>query len=148
MRKKKQVVIDSSVIVKWLSSFNEEHLEQADQILTDAQLGKIEMISCELAKYEVANALLKGRSLDLPQAKSSLATLYNLPISFISEDRESAQTSYEIGKQLNISYYDATFLSLAKKLGGILITDNLKHQGKTTDVKVIPLAKYSIKVIK
>ena len=54
-----------------------------------------------------------------------------------------AVTAYKLGYRLEITYYDAIFLSSAKKLRGALITDNIKHQAKTNEVKVIPLAEYS-----
>lgn len=70
------VVIDSSIIIKWLNKINEQRLDRADQILTDAQTGKIAL------------------------------------------------------------------LALARQEDAALVTDNPKHQGKSKDVKVIPLADY------
>ncbi len=53
-----------------------------------------------------------------------------------------AESTYKIGQELNITYYDASFLSVAQQLGASLVTDNIKHQGKSTKVKVIPLKDY------
>lgn len=138
----KRIVLDSSVIIKWLSSQDENHLEQADRILKDTQKGKVELFTSELSKYEVANALLKGKSLPLTQARASLATLYQIPLTFISETVELAKETYKIASELGITYYDATFLSLAKRLKATLITDNPKHQAQAKGVKVIALKDY------
>lgn len=138
----KKVVVDSSVIVKWVSSQDEKHLKQADKILQDAQTGKIEVYSADLARYEVGNALLKGKGLELPQAYVLLGTVYSLPVIFVDQTEEMAKMSYEIAQQSGMTYYDATFLSVAKTIDGILVTDNIKHQSKFTSVKVIPLGKY------
>lgn len=43
---------------------------------------------------------------------------------------------------LGITYYDASFLSLAEQLGAVLVTENVKHQVKSSQVKVIPLKDY------
>ena len=53
-----------------------------------------------------------------------------------------AELTYKTGQELNITFYDASFLSVAEQLGATLVTDNVKHQGKSTKVKVIPLKDY------
>jgi len=138
----KKIALDSSVVIKWLSSQDENHLEQADKILKDTQKGQIELFSAELSKYEVANALLKGKSLPPTQARAALATLHRIPLAFISETEDLAKETYKIATELRITYYDATFLSLAKKLKATLITDNPKHQGRAKGVKVVALKDY------
>jgi len=47
-----------------------------------------------------------------------------------------------MAKEEKITYYDASFIALAQQENAIFITDNTKHQGKTSEVKVIPLSKY------
>lgn len=136
------VTIDSSVITKWLSQDKEKYLKEADKILENAQAGRIILVSPELAKYEVGNILLFSKKLSLEQAKIVLAKFYNLPLSFIVESEELAKETFSLAESLKITYYDASFISLAKKYNAALITDNIKHQGKTSGVKVIPLAKY------
>ena len=136
------IVIDSSIIIKWLSVDKEKYLEEADKILKDAQNGKIILISPELAKYEVGNVLLFGKKLSSEQAKIVLSKFYSLPLSFIIESEELAKKTFSLAENLKITYYDASFLSLAKKRSAILVTDNIKHQGKVSEIKVIPLSKY------
>lgn len=138
----RKLVVDSSVIVKWVSSQNEKNISQADKILKDAQRGEVEIYTSELAKFEVGNALLKGKALDLPQAYASLGTVYSLPIIFVSETEDLARMSYALGQKLNITYHDASFLAMSKLYNAALITDNPKHQQRTGSIKVIPLARY------
>lgn len=139
---KKRIVVDSSVIVKWINTQEEKNIDRADKILHDAQEEKIEIYTSELAKYEVGNALLKRKQLQLPQAYASLGTAYALPVTFVSETEDLANESYKIGQDLKITYYDASFLSLSKKYKATLVTDNIKHQEKLSDIKVVPLSKY------
>ena len=136
------IVIDSSIIIKWLNVDKEKYLEEADKILKDAQNGSITLISPELAKYEVGNVLLFGKKLSSEQAKIVLSKFYSLPLSFIIESEELAKKTFSLAENLKITYYDASFLSLAKKRSAILVTDNIKHQGKVSEIKVIPLSKY------
>lgn len=139
---KGKVVCDSSLIVKWISAQDELRLEQANQVLNDARENKIELLAPELAKYEVGNALLAGKRIKFTNVKISLATLYSLPIKFIPESSIQAETTYQFGEQSQITYYDASFISLAKQLDATLVTDNPKHQAKVKGVRVINLKDY------
>lgn len=137
-----RVIVDSSVIVKWLNTTDEQYVEEANNLLNDALNRKVELLAPELAKYEVGNVLLKGKQLTSQEAYISLATVHALPISFIPDSEELAKETYAQAYTNNITYYDASFLALAKHHNGNLITENIKHQGKSTTVKVIPLKDY------
>lgn len=137
----KNVVVDTSVTVKLLNSQQEQYIKQANKVLLDAQEGKISLLAPELSKYEIGNAIWK-KKLEMPFAQDTIKTAYYLPIQFIKETYELAYQTYEIAIKSNITYYDASFIALAKKYGATLITDNIKHQGKVSDIKVTPLSKY------
>ena len=124
-----KVIIDSSVAVKWINSQNEDLLKQADKILKDLQDKKIEIIMPELAKYEIGNALL-NKGMNLIETQTVLEKFYEIPIIFVVEDNNLAKKTIGIAKSFNITYYDAAFLALTQKIGGVLITDNPKHQKK------------------
>lgn len=138
----RKVVIDSSVIVKWLNQQNEKHLSQAESLLNAVRTQELELLVPELAKYETGNALLVTKKLSQDQAKEALELFFSLPITFVPETREMAESTYEIGLEFNITYYDASFLSLAKQFNAVLVTDNIKHQGRAKDIKVISLQNY------
>ncbi len=136
------IVIDSSIMVKWLNQKNEDDIDKADKILDDTRKGDVELIAPELAKYEVCNVLLKGKLLSSKEANLLIETLFSLPITFIAETEDLAGHTYSIAFDHGITYYDAAFISLAKQYGAALITENIKHQGKAKDVKVIALKDY------
>ena len=138
-----QVVVDSSVTVKWINQIDEELLDQADTLLKDVQLGSINLIAPELSKYEIGNALIR-KNLELPQAYESLGTVYQLPITFLPESEELARETYKIAQEYKVTYYDASFMALAEQQNTILVTDNIKHQGKSSKIKVIPLKDYKL----
>ncbi|OGD96015.1 hypothetical protein A3A48_00050 [Candidatus Curtissbacteria bacterium RIFCSPLOWO2_01_FULL_37_9] len=138
----KKLVIDSSVIVKWLSQQDEDHIIQANKVLNDVKKGKIELFAPELAKYEVANAILTGKGIMPSNVKISLATLFSAPIQFVSETIELAESSYKFAYESGITYYDASFASLANLLDAPLVTDNPKHQAKVKGIETIPLKDY------
>lgn len=136
------LVTDTSVFVKWLNQDNEQHLENADKILEEVKTGSIEIIVPELVKYELGNVLLKGKQLTPDQAYISLATAYSLPVTFVTESQQQANETYKLAHNLGLSYYDASFMSLAKQYDATLVTDNIKDQGKDSSIKVVALKDY------
>ena len=136
------IVVDSSVIIKWISQDNEKHLDKVDKILEDAQKNKILLITPELARYEIGNVLLFGKNLSLEQAKIALTEFYKLPVSFIPESEELSKETFKLAFNLKITYYYASFLALAKLYNAILVTDNTKHQGRNSNIKVTALTDY------
>lgn len=131
-----KVVVDTSVITKWLNQNNENDVDMADRIMESALRGEVELVAPELSKYEYGNVLLRSKQLTPKEAYVSLGTAYLLPINFVSESEELARETFTIAFSLGITYYDASFLSLAKKYDAVLVTENIKHQGKTKDIKV------------
>jgi predicted nucleic acid-binding protein len=139
----KKYIVDSSVIVKLLNTTDEENIEAANNLLSDALRGNAELIAPELSKYEVGNVLLKSKKLNPPESDISFTTLYSLPITFITESEQLAKETFLLAYRHTITYYDASFLALAKLCNATLVTENIKHQGKSSDISVIPLKEYS-----
>lgn len=132
-----KVVIDTSVIVKWFS--REEGTEGALSYLERLQKGEIEIFLPELLKYELGNALVKGKNLGAKELNEALEVFYGLPLTFVSEDLDNAKESGKLARQLKITYYDAVFLSLAKSLRASLLTANPRHQRKIKGIKILSL---------
>lgn len=135
------VVVDSSVIIKWLNTKDEENIAEAEKVLKDAQAGKIQLFAPEIFRYEIGNALL-SKKLKQAEAFDTLGTAYDLPVTAVGEVKELAFESYKLAQTYDITYYDASFVSLAKQTNAALVTANPKHQAKVKDVKVVPLKDY------
>lgn len=136
------LIIDTSVAVKWLNHDNEKNIDIADKIMADAKNGKVDLLAPELIKYEIGNVLLFSKKISVKDVEYLLKIFYSLPITFIAESEELAKMTYVLASNLGITYYDASFLSVAKQYNATLITENIKHQGKSRDVKVTSLRDY------
>lgn len=134
-----QAVIDTSVVVKWLNKENEKHVKKAEILLELIIEENLEVFLPELSKYELGNVLLKSKKLSSKEAEIALGAFYSMPITFITESEDISITTYNIAYKNNITYYDASFLTLAKLYGITLITENIKHQGKDNSINVISL---------
>ncbi len=136
------LVVDTSVIIKWLNQDQEDLIAQADKILLDVQQGSVTLIAPGLAKYEVGNVLLRGKNLSAAQAKTVLAIFYKLPLTFIEDTEMLARETCKLAADASITYYDASFMALADQYDATLVTDNMKHQGKSKSIKVKSLKTY------
>lgn len=139
--KTNKFVVDTSVIVKWLVTDNELHVNKAEKLLRDATSGKIILLAPALARYELGNSILK-RKMEIPFAFDSLATSYKSPVNYITETEDLALLTYRMASEYNVTYYDASFVALARDEGATLVTDNPKHQAKIKEVKVVTLKDY------
>lgn len=137
-----KIVVDSSVILKWLYREDEKYLDQADLLLKNTVEDKVKLLAPELAKYEVGNVLLVAKKLPKNKGKEALETFYSLPIQYVSQSEDLSKESFLIGSNIKITFYDSSFIALAKQENAKLVTDNPKHQQKFPGVKVIPLSKY------
>lgn len=135
-----KLILDSSVIFKWLNLQDEKLVEEAREILKKLQNNKIKIYVPELTKYEVGNALWK-RKLTLAETIFDLEIFYDFPLEFVSLDLPLSKRTSEIALENNITFYDASFIAVAEKLGANLVTENSKHQrsGIRTKIKIIPL---------
>lgn len=138
----KVLVVDTSVIIKWLNYVNEKRLKQAHRLLDHLEDGVLDIVVPDLIKYEVGNALLKGKQLQLVEAQDALDAFDQLPLRIISLESNQLIDVYELGYRSNITFYDASFLYLAQLYRTSLVTDNPKHQKKVKGVRVIPLDSY------
>lgn len=141
MRQLGSVVVDSSVIVKWITAEKENLLSEADKLLKDAQREQLDIVSPTLAVYEAGNAI-RFKKFSQTEKIICLENLYSLPIKYYTSNFEEAQLAIKIALEHKITYYDAVFIVLAQKLDSPLITANPKHQKRFPGVKVIPLEKY------
>lgn len=123
----KQLVVDSSVIIKWFN--DEEGSEEAGKILEEIRTGETVVYCPELAKYEVTNALIKGKGLRGKKVRTILKGFYEIPILYVPDQLELANRAARLAVSRGITYYDAVFEALAKGRKIKLITANPKHQG-------------------
>lgn len=136
------LIIDTSVAVKWLNQDHEKNIDKADKILEDAKDGKVELFAPELLKYELGNALLFGKKISIEDIDDLLYIFNSLPITFVTENKILAKDTYDLAFNLGVTYYDASFMSLAKQNDAILVTENIKHQGKSKEIIVKSLQEY------
>lgn len=138
----RRYVCDTSVLLKWFNQENERHADQSQALLDDWISGEVEITTCDLAVFELANALHKGKGVSALEVKEAMGRLFDLPLELRSTDRSLAEMTAELASEYDLTSYDACFLAVARLEGCQLITDNVRHHGRVKDGTVLKLEDY------
>jgi predicted nucleic acid-binding protein len=108
------MVMDSSVFIKWFSKDKEGDMDNAVSIL-ESLTNKDIIIACpEIAIYELANVLYYKPDLDYERIKIALEQFLNLGIEFIKLFKDLILDANKIRHDLDITFYDSSYLAVAK----------------------------------
>jgi predicted nucleic acid-binding protein len=134
-----EIVIDSSVITALVTP------EQYSDWVSNKIAEYDDFHALDLNYYEVANAI-KYKKSDKFDAKDTLKAFNQateiLDLSAVHSFSEVINNALAIANELNITAYDAAFLSLAQKLDTPLLTLDLKLVKKLEDTKYFNLMEY------
>lgn len=120
------LVIDSSVVVKWL--FLETLNEQALAVRQDWEFSIVNLIAPDLMLVEVGNIVWKKQRLGLiseEEGTSAIADLLALEIPTV-EPRNILPRAYSLARLFDRTVYDAIYLALAEEIGARFITADLR----------------------
>ena len=137
-------VVDTSIVVKWFNTKDENFVSQAQRLLHDAQLEEISLFTPDLAVYELSNALLKGKKLAAAEVYEGFTKLLALPVAIVSYSTAIVLRAASFAEQYNLSVYDATFLAFAAIKRCPLITENVRHQGIVKEIEVMHIKDYPL----
>lgn len=120
------IVIDTSVAAKW---FLPEPLSvEADAVLEQVRLGRLQLSSPDLMVYEFANILWKRQErgeISSSQAGDIMSDFERLPIELVPADVLGAE-SLKIACITGCTAYDGAFVALAAGLKSSLLTADRK----------------------
>jgi len=129
------IVIDASVIVKLAKE--EEGTDRAVSLIEEHTKGKEKIIVPSLLFYEVANALLYAKELKNKEISEFLEILDDLDFEIIELTIKDIIKATVLGREKNITVYDASYLILAQKLGVNFITADLELIKKVKDLNFV-----------
>ena len=106
-----KIVVDTSVLIKWFKTRDEELLKEAQQLLDQIERRRVEVHVPALLLYEVGNILLLKTRLGLTALEAALDGLENLPFVVAPPATPLLKRAVRLGRQLNLTFYDASFLA-------------------------------------
>ena len=136
----KKVVVDCSVAVKWFFTKNELFVSQADQLIKKHLNKKLKILAPELILIELLNVVLVAKKIDLEKAKKIVKTFYKSNLEIKNVDRKQLEQAAFYTNKYEISFYDASYVALAKINNCQLVTDDVKLKNKTK-LKFVKLLK-------
>jgi len=131
-------VVDASIAVKWfLPADKEPEADEARDIM-----GALSLRTTTLAFYEVGNALTIKGQMEPQRVAGSLETIALVcgeAVDMTAADHEEAAL---LTKQHGITFYDASYVAIAKRLGRTVISADrdLLGPGLAVDLKTATLA--------
>ena len=137
MARRREIVLDSSVVVKWFSK--ETKSDEALKILDSYIQGTAELIISEILICEVGNALRYKPDYDTAKWKIALAQLFNLSMNVIHLNENLTNRTGEIAYETKITFYDALPVALAENKKTVCITADEETQYKKLKPKGYPV---------
>src|SRR2546430_1397405 len=106
------VVVDTSVVFKWLREENDRHLSL--KILNDFLDKKLELIAPNIILYELANVLSFKKELTSEIAIEAWDLFVDFNLRVYVPNPNFLAKCIEFSKQYNVSIYDASYAVLAR----------------------------------
>jgi predicted nucleic acid-binding protein len=137
MARCREIVLDSSVVVKWFST--ETKSVEALKLLDAHIQGTVELTISEILICEIGNALRYKPDYDIQKWKTALAQLYNLHMNLTHLTEDLASRTGEIAYEGKVTFYDALPVAIAENRKTICITADEETQYKKLKPKDFPI---------
>ena len=118
------VVLDTSIIFKWLREEDNRHLSL--KILDDFLEGKEEVIAPDIVLYELANVLRFKKELTEEDILTAWEFFTDLKIQIFVPEPQFIKECIKFAKKYGVTVYDASYAVLAKEKKCDLITKDEK----------------------
>lgn len=130
-------VIDSSIIAKWYL-IDEEQIEEALKLRRLHIENKITISAPAFLLLEIGNVFVT-RKLEQKDFDANIEGLLDLQINFLEPDSFTLKNTFGFARQLHLSFYDATYIALAKSLKCDFITADKKLVKAAKTLKFVKL---------
>lgn len=118
-----KVILDASVVIKWF--FNEEGSNQADLYLERLKNQQITIVITPLLYYEVGNTLI-SKKVQKDDSDKIVRQLYSLPFEMKEVDPILFRQIIDIANSFNITFYDASYVTLMRNINCEFVTADKK----------------------
>ena len=115
-------VLDTSVVVKWFSEYNEDDLGESLGLRKAILEGKCSVVVPALMFYELANALRYNPRFDAKDVKTAVNSVMEMGFEVKGIDTETMARAVEIAFKYHTTVYDTYFLALSQTEHEPLVT--------------------------
>ena len=137
MEGNKIIILDTSVLIKWIVD-ETEGMQEAQELKHDHHEGKIKVLMPSISLWEVGNYL--GRKFEAREAAEIFQTFRLSGMEEVQINEKVAHRAFQIMKSApKVSFYDASYHALAIESGGTYITADEKYYQKAKKWRKIQL---------
>lgn len=136
MERCREVVLDSSVVVKWFST--ETKTEEALRLRNLYTQGSLQITVSEVLIAEVANALRYKPDYDTEKLKKAAMSLLGLRFNIAHLTKPIVTRTVEIAYEGKVTFYDALPVAIAEARKTVCITADEETQHKKLHAKGYP----------
>lgn len=134
------IVLDASVILKWI--FRDEDGGENARVYRDKHVSGEEIIAVpDLFFYEMANALVTKTPLATKDVLEAFSLLWNFDLEVFSFGLDEFVNGIDLSRRFGISFYDASYIELARRLKCHFITADRKLFEKVKGLRAVKLLK-------
>ena len=137
MERRREVVLDSSIVVKWFS--NEIKTDKALTLRNSYMQGTLNLTISEVLIAEVANALRYKPDYDVEKWRTALTQLFNLHMKVAQLTQDLVARAGEIAYDGKVTFYDALPVAIAEHRKTVCITADEQTQYKKLQIKGYPV---------
>jgi predicted nucleic acid-binding protein len=124
------IVVDTSVLIKWIKSRDEELVREARKLLEEIEKRSQQVVVPALLLYEIGNILLLKTRLDPEELALALDQVRALPFTVIGPEADLLRRTARLGRELSLTFCDASFIALAEQLDCAFVTADQKLYGR------------------
>ena len=135
--KVKRYILDTSVVIKWFSEFDENDLDKALNLRYEILNGKCSITVPDLLFYELANALRYNAHFVSQDVKDALKSVIDMGFAVVGVEVRVMELAIDIAFKNNITIYDSLFLALSQIEKTPLITSDYKFVDRIKGIQNI-----------
>lgn len=109
------IVVDASVVFKWIVSEDETSTRAARQLRQQYLLGKEKIIAPDILLYEIANIFAYKTKLSFEDVAKAWQSFQSLEIPVVAATEAYIGDCLKFSQRHQISVYDASYVVLAQK---------------------------------
>jgi len=109
------------VVAKWFNR-GEEYEKEAGELRDGWVAEKVELLGPSMLPFEVANSIWRNPNLSSKEAVSLVRLLLRLSPRLVGLEEETAKAAMTLARKKRLSFYDASYLALARSLSLPLVT--------------------------
>jgi len=140
---KKKYILDTSIIIKWYYTYNENDLDCARLFYEQVKNNQVIIVSLDIMIYEMLNFFIFKFNMPEDKINKVLTEVYDI-VFLISINKHILEEAYKVARILKNSIYDSSFVALSLKLNYPLFTADKKlySSAKSNDYNISYVTDY------